>query len=49
MYRYYLSKGHTLTSLLELSTLEKVFMIKCQELDLEEAEDMYKRMWGVNG
>lgn len=49
MYRYYLGKGHTLDYLLSLSTLEKAFMIKCQEIDEEEAVAMYERMWGVNG
>lgn len=38
MFRYYLRKGHSISSLLELGVAEKAFYISCFELDVEDIE-----------
>lgn len=38
MFRYYIRKGHTISSLLELTATEKAFYIACFELDIEDIE-----------
>ena len=38
MFRYYLQKGHTLSSLLALDPLERTFYSACFELDMEDLE-----------
>lgn len=49
MYRYYISRGHTLAELINLSAVEKWFMIQAMQIDLEEQDRMYRKMWGNNG
>ncbi len=46
MYRYYLSKGHAIEELLNLSAVERSFMLACMELD---KEDMNRLYGGING
>ena len=38
MFRYYIQKGHTLSSLLALDPLERTFYCACFELDMEDLE-----------
>ena len=38
MFRYYIRKGHTISSLLDLTATEKTFYIACFELDIEDIE-----------
>ena len=38
MFRYYMRKGHTLSSLLELDPLERTFYLACFEMDMEDIE-----------
>lgn len=38
MFRYYMQKGHTLSSLLALDPLERTFYCACFELDMEDLE-----------
>lgn len=38
MFRYYMRKGHTLASLLELDPLERTFYLACFEMDMEDIE-----------
>lgn len=38
MFRYYMRKGHTLSSLLELDPLEITFYLACFEMDMEDIE-----------
>ena len=38
MFRYYIRKGHNISSLLKLTATEKAFYIACFELDIEDIE-----------
>lgn len=38
MYRYYIRRGHSISSLLNLDSLELAFYEACFELDLEDIE-----------
>lgn len=38
MFRYYMNKGHTLSSLLDLDLVEKTFYLACFKLDMEDVE-----------
>ena len=38
MFRFYMRKGHTLHSLLDLDPLENAFYMACFELEIEDLE-----------
>lgn len=46
MFAYYLVKGHTLSSLLTLSRLEKIFYKEAMEYALEMEGEKYKALFG---
>ncbi|ARE87117.1 hypothetical protein [Clostridium formicaceticum] len=46
MYAYYLSKGHTLNSLLSLSFTEKLFYVEAMNYMIEQEQEKYKAMFG---
>lgn len=46
MYAYYISKGHTLDSLLSLTYTEKIFYVESMNYMLEQEAEKYKQMFG---
>lgn len=46
MIAFYLVRGHTLNSLLSLSSLEKIFYVEAMEYAIELENEKYKAMSG---
>lgn len=46
MYAYYIDRGHTLDSLLSLSSLEKLFYKEAMNYAIEMEVEKYKSMFG---
>lgn len=46
MYAFYVTKGHTLDSLLNLNSLEKMFYAASMEYAIEIEQEKYKALLG---
>ncbi len=46
MYAYYLQKGHTLSSLLSLTHLEKLMYKEAMEYSIEMKQEEYRALFG---